>query len=281
MSTGMDDLPEEMLAHVVRRLPPRSLAVCRSVCKSWRAVVDTRRLLHAVAHLVPRSLRGIFVNHIGKETHSFFSRGASPVDHALSFLPRRRMCHTSRVLDHRNGLLIYQNGTNLFLCNPATRRCAALPPPPTPTDQRFYRHRLYLMFDPTVSLHYDVLYFPEVPEKPKPYPERRNGRSAILIRYSYDNLPPPVREAYERDVNRVGSMEWPPLSYGVQVYSSRTGHWEETRFIRQGDSSAALTVSDVWSDPPAPSSNYDMLRCHAVCWRGAFYVHCRGGFVMR
>jgi hypothetical protein len=103
--------------------------------------------------------------------------------------------------------------------------CAgALPPPPTPTDQRFYRHRLYLMFDPTVSLHYDVLYFPEVPEKPKPYPERRNGRSAILIRYSYDNLPPPVREAYERDVNRVGSMEWPPLSYGVQVYSSRTGH---------------------------------------------------------
>jgi hypothetical protein len=279
----MDNLPEEMLAHVLRRLPPRSLATSRSVCKDWRAVVDARGLLLAVLHLVPRSLGGIFVNHIGKETHGFFSRGggASPADHALSFLPGRRMCRASRVLDHRNGLLIYQNEADLFVCNPATRRCAALPPPPT-LDRRFYRHRLYLMFDPTVSLHYDVLYFPEVPEKPKPYPERRigvGGRSFLVLHDSYDNLPPSVREAYEHDVNTVGAMEWPPFSYGVQVYSSRTGQWEETRFIRQGNTSA-LTVSDIWADPPAPSS-HEMLRCHAVYWRGAFYVHCRGGFVMR
>jgi len=36
-------LPDDVL----RRLPPRGLAASRCVCKSWLAIVDTRRLLRA------------------------------------------------------------------------------------------------------------------------------------------------------------------------------------------------------------------------------------------
>jgi hypothetical protein len=40
-------LPEDMLAGVLRCLSPRSLAVCRCVCKAWHGVIDGHRLLRA------------------------------------------------------------------------------------------------------------------------------------------------------------------------------------------------------------------------------------------
>ena len=47
-------LPDDMLADVLGRLPPRSLAVSRCVCTAWRAVIDARRLLRP--DLLPLSL---------------------------------------------------------------------------------------------------------------------------------------------------------------------------------------------------------------------------------
>ena len=54
------DLPEEMLADILRRVPARHLAACRRVCAYWRATIDARRLL--LPHLLPGAPRGVFIN---------------------------------------------------------------------------------------------------------------------------------------------------------------------------------------------------------------------------
>lgn len=56
----MDQLPEDMVAGVFARLAPCWLATARTVCRDWRAAIDTRRLLRTDG--LPRTVRGIFVN---------------------------------------------------------------------------------------------------------------------------------------------------------------------------------------------------------------------------
>jgi hypothetical protein len=272
----MEDLPDELLADILRRLPPRELAACRSVCKHWRATVDTRGLLLAVAHLVPCSLRGIFVNYVSERSlGGFFSRTAlgtpsqSSMDVTLSFLPGK-LGRYRCVLEHRSGLLLCEseneNEQEMYVCNPVTRRWATLPPPPSvpPHLLPFYRRRMYLMFDPTMSLHYDVLFFPDVLDDSQ---NRQPGEQQFS------------RAEYKHERNSLGSAEWPPYMYPVQVFSSRTNRWEEKQFIRQGD--AAVTISDVLSDTLSPVGSRSTRRNHAVFWQASFYVHCDIGFIMR
>ncbi|OEL37004.1 hypothetical protein BAE44_0001979 [Dichanthelium oligosanthes] len=52
-----DDVLEE---DVLRRLPPRALAVCSCVCKAWRAAIDARHTLRP--DLLPLTLGGIFIS---------------------------------------------------------------------------------------------------------------------------------------------------------------------------------------------------------------------------
>ncbi|CAN6298240.1 unnamed protein product [Urochloa humidicola] len=52
-------LPDDVLAAVLARLSPRSLAASRCVCKAWRAVVDDHRLLR-MEDFLPLSVGGIF-----------------------------------------------------------------------------------------------------------------------------------------------------------------------------------------------------------------------------
>jgi hypothetical protein len=272
------DLPDEVLEEILQRVPPRRLAACRRVCRSWRAAIDGRGLV--LAHLAPGPVRGMFVNFTENSKHGFFSRAytaAAPspsIDGSLLFLPNTRagyLSGRSRVLDHCNGLLLYEKEeTTRYVCNPATRRWATLPPrPPHPTAgwRFFFRDRLHLVFDPAVSLHYRVMFFPEVPDKPTP-PHR-------------DDVPGKrPRYRYELEVENVGSMKWPPRSYALQVYSSETGRWEERCFLRQGD--AVTTVSAIWSNDPYTPICGRALRCYAaVYWQGAFYLNWPGGFIMR
>ncbi|GJN12007.1 hypothetical protein PR202_ga30250 [Eleusine coracana subsp. coracana] len=160
-------LPDDALAGVLGVLLPQSLAVARSVCKAWRDIIDARALL--LAHLLPHSVRGVFVNYTDHDRPHLFSRPSSSstfpgIDGLLSFLPNddnRRDWWT--VLDHCNGLVLCSVnwGNQLCVCNPATQRWTILPQHNTELGRR--RPCSYIAFDPIVSPHY----VPDVPEKPK------------------------------------------------------------------------------------------------------------------
>jgi hypothetical protein len=78
MAAEPSALPEDVLAEVLRRLPPHFLAASRRVCRAWRHTVDARLR----GHLLSRSVRGIFINYV---THRYgFSEFFSP-----SHAPRR------------------------------------------------------------------------------------------------------------------------------------------------------------------------------------------------
>ncbi|VAI18738.1 unnamed protein product [Triticum turgidum subsp. durum] len=267
------DLPDELVVDILGRLRPRDVAVCRCVRKDWRTAID----LHGLLLLPVGPVRGLFVNYIYKWRNGFFSRvapaqGSPSIDGGLHFLPGRPTNYRG-VLDHSNGLLLYENALEMHVCNPATRRWAALPPPRVPPiclRQPLYRRRMYLLFDPTRTLHYDVLFLPDAPKKPNyvgtTLPEDQPGSSSSETHY-------------EHEYNTTSSMEWPPYLYPVQIYSSITGQWADRTFVREGNVTG--TMMDVWSDPTPPTSGFNAVRRHGVHWRGALYVHCRGFFVMR
>jgi hypothetical protein len=92
-----------------------------------------------------------------------------------------------------------------YVANPATGWAAPLPPcPPRRLATQGDYYDKYLVFDPTVSEHYQVFWVP-----------RRFGR----------NLTPEV----------LGNSEWPPSTFIIRVFSSVSQRWEERSFSREGE----------------------------------------------
>ncbi|KAK1653732.1 hypothetical protein QYE76_071537 [Lolium multiflorum] len=130
-----DDLPDDVLAEVLRRLSPRCLAASRCVRKAWRRAIDESRLLRA--DLLPLSLAGIFMQFEEHKFPEFFSRPSSrKINANLDFLPpitsssEDQMCKDYNIFDHCNGLLL----VNEYVVNPATRRWDPPHPDRLPTD---------------------------------------------------------------------------------------------------------------------------------------------------
>ncbi|KAG2536601.1 hypothetical protein PVAP13_9NG683846 [Panicum virgatum] len=149
-------LPDDALADVLSQLAPRGLAVSRCVCRAWRALVDGRRLLRE--DLLPRSLAGLFHKYSEFLLADLFGPRS-----AADFTGRRRLSH---IVDHCNGLFLEYDS----VLNPATGQWAPLPEYPPPcsgpgTDMDHYLQDEYLVFDPTVSMHYEVFLIPRVPTK--------------------------------------------------------------------------------------------------------------------
>jgi hypothetical protein len=264
-------LHDDTLAVVLARLPARSLVACRFVCKAWRAVVDSHGLL--LPHVLPHALRGIFINYIDYPRPGlFFARpnSSSPrpgINDLGHYLPASTSSNVA-VLDHCNGLLLYGGsaGREFYVVNPATRQWERLPPLPVPADASKYL--AYLAFDPAVSLHYEVVLVPRVPEKP---------------RHCY----PPVREApssswWEAQLveDPCRLMEWPPPSCTVPVFSSVTKRWRQRPFVREGSCKAVGTVENARRDT-FPWMYLGPRRRYAVYRQGELFVHCQGAFVMR
>ncbi|PAN49565.1 hypothetical protein PAHAL_9G456200 [Panicum hallii] len=61
--------------------------------------------------------------------------------------------------------------------------------------------------------------------------------------------------------------EWPPSSYALQVFSSITGRWEERSFVLEGEHPEEV--------------RYGWRVINKIHWRGALYVRCRIGLVLR
>ncbi|KAM3207393.1 hypothetical protein ACQJBY_062557 [Aegilops geniculata] len=245
----MDMEHTDLLEDILRGLPPRALAISRSVCKAWRATVDHRRLLRA--DLLPLSLDAVIYNIDKIDAPKLFARRATTrfITSRLDYLDNRPDYAevTGEITDYCNGLLLVETNK---VANPATRQWASLPPLPCScfrretTCGRCYSNR-YLVYDPAVSPHYEVFYVPRVP------------------RY----VPADV----------ACSTEWPPSLYDMHVFSSVTNCWRERSFRREGD--AAGTMADMNSD-----FNSDGELYYSAHWQGSLYVplrHENGDFVMR
>ncbi|KAF2940476.1 hypothetical protein DAI22_03g274900 [Oryza sativa Japonica Group] len=199
-------LPEDVLAEILRRLPPRSLAALRCVCTDWRSTIDSCRLLRA--DLLPLSLAGIFIDFWGLRFPDFFSRPPpTPISGVFDFFPLE---------EGRNGLFLL---FSLLVVNPATQRWACLPPLPshsTELDFRFLYDQGLIVFDPIVSPHYEVFMIPFV--NPGQYYIERTD---LVLKES----------------------EWPPSPLILHVFSSAAERWEERSFVREGDSAGTMAYA--------------------------------------
>ncbi|CAN6282855.1 unnamed protein product [Urochloa humidicola] len=225
MATTVGELPDDVLAAVLRRLAPRGLAASRCVCRAWRDAIDGRRLL--CADLLPLSVGGIFMEYCGLYSPEFLARPSAaaapaPISAGLDFMPSVR-----RVVSHCGGLLLCEwYGNERFVANPATRRFARLPPAPPPPS--FDQAAACLVYDPTASPHYKVFLIPLLPDE---------------------------REAKARLDPKTLRSEWPPLSYTMRVFSSATQRWREESFLRVGKAAGAGTIAAM-----EPSYRWGTLR---------------------
>jgi hypothetical protein len=148
-------LPDDVLADVLGRLPPLWLAAARCVRKSWRRVIDDRRLLRS--DLLPLSLAGIIIQFEEHAFPEFFARpSSSTVNMKLDFLPLTIFPSTQIheldneyfVWGHCNGLLWLRD----YVVNPATRRWDRLPSRCPTTDPMGIASGVnsYLAFDQMV-----------------------------------------------------------------------------------------------------------------------------------
>ncbi|CAN6287228.1 unnamed protein product [Urochloa humidicola] len=268
----MDLLPEDVLAGILSRLPPRDVAVSRGVCRGWRAAAaaDARcqEKLSSAADLLPITLGGFFVRTNMPCAPSFFVRPsmahriAGDLDHYLamdSCYPISGTHDVPEIVDSCNGLLLLED----HVVNPATGKWARFPPddddPDLPEEHEQETNEEekgsvvyhcpkgcvvylcpFLVFDPMVSPHYEVVYITSPPRA-------RDGKDD-------DKLPEGRRQ------------DWPPPVYVVFVYSSRTGRWEQRPFVRdQGDTGTVASVelgSELWRAPAY----------RGAYWHGALYV---------
>ncbi|GJN25841.1 hypothetical protein PR202_gb13725 [Eleusine coracana subsp. coracana] len=228
MAAASSVLPDDALAGVFRRLPARSLAASRRVCKAWRALIDAQQLLLRLRHLLPHSVRGI--NYIDHYRPHFFARPTSTpgpqIDGEFRFIAYEKPWSWYSVQDHCNGLVLRSadlfNGDNMYVINPATRRWDHLPPCGEDDD---WNRRAFIVFDPAVSPHYEVLMAP--PEE--------------------------------------GIM---PSSWRWHVLSSTTKTWEEKVFVREGHDVEEESVSDHYCLTPDDDDDGASLhigREHCMC----------------
>ncbi|CAL4978956.1 unnamed protein product [Urochloa decumbens] len=241
-------LPDDVLEDILSRLPARSLAASRRVCKAWRDVVDERQLL-APAAAPPTALGARPL----RQLQRLLARpSTTSINGKFSFITREKPFGSHTVLNHCNGLVLDSGDRRsaMYVCNPMTRRWVCLPPH---HDDR-YQHqqrRTFLVFDPAVSpAQWEVLMAPLEPHKEK----------------AAKDMEPEER-----------MMEWPPAMWRWSVVSSIALEWEEKVFVRVGE--AAGTVAELLmhelDDELEPQWRYGAY-CH-----GALYMHCRGEFISR
>ncbi|KAK8449056.1 hypothetical protein SEVIR_7G154000v4 [Setaria viridis] len=304
METEAVALPEDALAGVFRRLPPLlPHQLPRSVRGIFINYID-----HGRPHLFARP----------SSSTASPPATSPEIDGLLSFMPNDPGTDWWSVMDHCDGLLLcsVEWERRLCVCNPATQRWALLPPPRAEAITISRYAGACLAFDPAVSPHHEVVLLPDVPRKPmrpdswkvqKKRPRRR--QQEIHEPFCLDSLfasldgttlvaedtthgeefqrgsPPPqvspdlsMDEEDREPDDPCRLMEWPPSPFRLDVFSSRTGQWEDRSFVREGESVG--TVEDMRLDVSKRMGSTTRRRC-AVFRQRVLYVHYHRAFIMR
>ncbi|KAF8691238.1 hypothetical protein HU200_040360 [Digitaria exilis] len=237
----MDLLPDDVVANILGRLPPCSVAGCRGVRREWRATIDGRRLLRA--DLLPLRLDGFFCRATLLDSQTYFfapPSAAQGIDPRLDFLGEEGRDYAN-IVDLCNGLLLLWDR----VVNPATRQWIPLTPFPRPcAGMEGFFYRLILAYDPLGLMppppHCSVVRFPIVP--------------------------------IYNDIDFTDDSEWPPSTFTIHIFSSAQRVWQERSFVRQGAPTG--TIADMRHEN-------DGCHRRAVFFRGALYVHCQNNSVIR
>jgi hypothetical protein len=213
------------------------------------------------------------------------------IDGNLDFLPHHSG-GSKLIVDHCNGLLLYRDGETLCVVNPATRRWEHLP------CWQDYDCRACLVFDPAASLCYEVISIPREPEKVVLNPSVANNQSTIVdteqdlstlhikkkvkltleqyeegVDLSTGLASPPIQRRGEHQ-DPHDSMEFPPSSWTLNVFSSSTKQWKKKAFICEAEATGATSSMPLDLVEPRP------LGC-SVYWQGSTYLHFQGAFIVR
>ncbi|GKD24508.1 F-box associated domain containing protein, partial [Tanacetum coccineum] len=159
VSPSMEDLPGNVIADILTRLPVKTIIHCKCVCKKWREYVSESYFVNL--HL-SRSPAGVMIHHNCQPEDFTYQRVDEPGvlkwleieregddthlhhDHVTSVdLNREPAFHNTSLLQvgSVNGLVClwqyYNYHNNTYICNPITREYMILP------RQRYYRQEKY------------------------------------------------------------------------------------------------------------------------------------------
>ncbi|CAL1414806.1 unnamed protein product [Linum trigynum] len=134
------DIPDSLLIHILQRLPnPRSVCVCKSVCKLWNSLISDPDTL---AQLVSRhriNLTGsaeieLLIYFDRPQTHESIIRSTLPPNLLSKNNDLYGDRYTFQVISCCNDLLLCgrirsknRYRRRFFVCNPFTKQCVALP----------------------------------------------------------------------------------------------------------------------------------------------------------
>ncbi|KAM0931612.1 hypothetical protein ACQ4PT_000219 [Festuca glaucescens] len=313
----------DLLLDILRRLPRRALAESRRVCRAWRAVVDGHNLL--LPHSFPRGVfPGIFTNNFGcYNESSFFAPSAEGrprgAPDGLAFRRPLFRHDWASVLHCCNGLLLLQDkNCYLYVCNPATVRCARLPQPPSENPWVWPYHNdraMFLAFDPAVPRHYEVFLLSEgtiapdvVEEKIQPRKKVKNIQPQTWIELDVEQLHLPILfEEEQLSEESQDEMRWPrncPCRLEQAEVSPPEGQQEVHAYVpgpeEPNDKVVSILVfssqTGQWTSREfvpgrcAPRHLYDIVTMPhprrvkiwktADYWRGSLYVHCWNNIIM-
>ncbi|TKW30905.1 hypothetical protein SEVIR_2G069100v4 [Setaria viridis] len=153
-SGAVAGLPDDPLVEVLSRVPAKDLHRSKCVSKGWRDLIADP--LHRKK--LPRTLQGFFhawdfINLLGGSR--------PPVDPSFAFLKKLPGIGNICLRDSCNGLLLFRHFTSgtisYVVCNPATEQWAAVPSEHTPADYHMRVRNTYLVFDPAVSSHFQLV----------------------------------------------------------------------------------------------------------------------------
>ncbi|KAK9016006.1 hypothetical protein V6N11_007093 [Hibiscus sabdariffa] len=124
----MERLPEDVVLEILSRLPVTTLVLSKSVCRSWRSIIQSSLLVNKhLLHMAENDPCVIFQIHRPIQDHYYFVDFACYGEGNRSLKKISVSTIHARLVASVNGLLCFCNYSVIHICNPLTRDFVELP----------------------------------------------------------------------------------------------------------------------------------------------------------